>query len=59
MQKNSFDGISTDVVKGISKNNNEPAWMLDYRLDCLKKFHESDFEQSDLFKKYNLSLIHI
>ena len=59
MQKNSFDGISTDVVKGISKNNNEPAWMLDYRLDCLKKFHESDFEQSDLFKKYNEFLINL
>ena len=66
MQKNSFDRISTDVVKTISKNNNEPTWMLDYRLDSLKKFHESSFEQSNLFKKYNefltnldLSLIHI
>ena len=53
MQKNSFDRISTDVVKTISKNNNEPTWMLDYRLDSLKKFHESSFEQSNLFKKYN------
>ena len=33
MQKNSFDRISTDVVKTISKNNNEQTWMLDYRLD--------------------------
>ena len=53
MQKNSFNRISIDVVKAISKNNNEPTWMLDYRLDCLKKFHESSFEQSNLFNKYN------
>ena len=53
MRKNIFDSISTDIVKVISKKNNEPSWMLEYRLKSFKKFQESSFEQSILFKKYN------
>ena len=53
MQKNIFKNISTDIVKVISKKNNEPSWMLEYRLKSFKKFQESSFEQSILFKKYN------
>ncbi|MGE4595532.1 MAG: hypothetical protein AAEA79_01000, partial [Nitrososphaerales archaeon] len=53
MQKNIFKNISTDIVKVISKKNNEPSWMLEYRLKSFEKFQESSFEQSILFKKYN------
>ncbi len=45
MQKNIFDNISTDIVKVISKKNNEPSWMLEYRLKSFEKFQESSFEQ--------------
>lgn len=33
-------GLSAEVIKRISKDKNEPKWMLDHRLSCLKVFHE-------------------
>lgn len=53
MQKNIFEDISTDIIKSISKDNNEPHWMLEFRLENFEKFQESSFEQSNLFTKYN------
>jgi Fe-S cluster assembly protein SufB len=36
-----FDyGITEDLVRQISKDKNEPEWMLEFRLDSLKKFLE-------------------
>lgn len=32
-------GINEEVVRTISKEKNEPDWMLEYRLDSLKKFN--------------------
>ena len=40
-----FDyGITEDLVRQISKDKNEPEWMLEFRLDSLKKFLDSSFE---------------
>lgn len=33
-------GLSEDIVREISKQKNEPEWMLDYRLKALKIFNE-------------------
>src|SRR6056300_304210 len=34
-----FDsGLSVDLIKQISKDKNEPEWMLDFRLESLQKF---------------------
>src|SRR3989344_1870083 len=33
-------GINELVVREISKDKNEPRWMLDFRLDCLRIFNE-------------------
>ena len=35
-------GLSEDVIRTISKEKNEPSWMLDFRLDSYKKFLEID-----------------
>ena len=37
---NTGQGLNEDVVRTISKLKNEPEWMLNYRLDSLKKFNE-------------------
>lgn len=34
-------GLTEDVVRKISADKNEPAWMLDLRLKALKKYHET------------------
>ncbi|HLC37612.1 MAG TPA: Fe-S cluster assembly protein SufB [Candidatus Nanoarchaeia archaeon] len=34
------EGINEEVVREISKDKNEPQWMLDFRLNCLKIFNE-------------------
>ena len=36
----SADGLSEELVREISAKKNEPSWMLDFRLDCLKKYHK-------------------
>lgn len=33
-------GIHEEVVRQISASNNEPTWMLELRLEALKRFHE-------------------
>lgn len=33
-------GVSEKLVRQISSDKNEPAWMLEHRLECLKVFHE-------------------
>ena len=33
-------GVSEKLVRQISADKNEPAWMLEHRLQCLKLFHE-------------------
>ena len=53
MQANIFEDISIDVIKSISKFNNEPTWMLKYRLESLRKFQDSPVEKSNLFTKYS------
>ncbi len=36
-----FDNITEDLVRMISKNRNEPQWLLEKRLSALKLFNES------------------
>lgn len=33
-------GATEEVVRALSEEKDEPEWMLDFRLDALKKFHE-------------------
>src|SRR3989338_7465133 len=35
-----FSNISIDLVRAISKNRNEPKWLLEKRLSALKLFNE-------------------
>jgi len=35
-------GINEEVVRQISVSNNEPEWMLDFRLNALKIFREKE-----------------
>ncbi|NLC66694.1 MAG: Fe-S cluster assembly protein SufB [Clostridium sp.] len=35
-------GLTEEIVRDISKRKNEPEWMLEHRLDSLKKFYEID-----------------
>lgn len=35
-------GLSEEIVRNISKEKNEPKWMLDFRIASLKKFYELD-----------------
>jgi hypothetical protein len=35
-------GITQETVKAISKDQNEPKWMLDFRLNSLKTFFQKD-----------------
>ena len=39
-QKNYDYGLSPELIRKISQDKNEPAWMLEFRLDSLKKFLE-------------------
>ncbi len=36
---NTGQGLNEDVIKAISEHKNEPAWMLDYRLESYKHFN--------------------
>ena len=38
--KDTGKGLSEEVIKTISKEKNEPGWMLDFRLEAYKKFLE-------------------
>ena len=38
-------GLSVGVVRKISKEKNEPKWMLDHRLECLKIFKDLDYPE--------------
>ncbi|MCH8908750.1 MAG: Fe-S cluster assembly protein SufB, partial [Candidatus Heimdallarchaeota archaeon] len=38
-------GLNEDVVRQISNYKNEPEWMLEFRLDALKKFFDMPFPQ--------------
>ena len=53
MQINSFDGISEEIIQKISKDKDEPSWMLEFRLKSFNKFKESPLEQSSLFTRYS------
>lgn len=33
-------GLTEEIVREISADKNEPEWMLEFRLECLKKFNE-------------------
>ena len=33
-------GLNEEIIKNISKQKNEPQWMLDFRLDSLKKYND-------------------
>ena len=33
-------GLSEDLIRMISKEKNEPLWMLEHRLKCLKLFYD-------------------
>ena len=35
-------GLTEEIVRQISKEKNEPEWMLNYRLEALKNFNEID-----------------
>ena len=35
-------GLSTDVIKTISKRKKEPKWMLEFRLNAYKVFKEKN-----------------
>ena len=60
-------GISEDIVRLISKKNNEPSWMTDWRLTAYRrwiKLKEPDWAMIehppiDYQELYYLSLIHI
>ena len=39
----SIQGLSEEVIRQISSANNEPDWMLDFRLGSLRTFHELEF----------------
>ena len=36
------DGLTPDIVRAISAKKDEPAWMLEMRLDALEKYHARD-----------------
>lgn len=42
-QKNFPKGLSEEIVRMISKDKGEPEWMLEFRLESLKKFEEINF----------------
>ena len=60
-------GLSKDIVLEISKEKNEPKWMLDIRLKALEEFNKQsnpnwgpDLSEVDISKIVTyLSLIHI
>ena len=33
------DGLTEDIIRAISERKNEPEWMLEHRLMCLKTYH--------------------
>ena len=35
------EGITEDIVRRISEEKDEPQWMLDFRLNCLKIYNET------------------
>ena len=37
-----FAGKSEELIRSISSKKNEPEWMLEFRLNSLKKFFELD-----------------
>ena len=37
---NTGKGLNEEVVREISRLKNEPEWMLEFRLKCLKHFNE-------------------
>lgn len=36
------NGLTEDIIKNISKEKNEPQWMLDFRLECLQIYNAMD-----------------
>jgi len=51
-------GISEDVVRFISQDKNEPTWMLDHRLECLKIFKKHHYPKwGPAITKLNLDVI--
>lgn len=36
------DGLTEDIVRQISEDKGDPAWMTDFRLKCLEIYHKTD-----------------
>ncbi len=44
--------LDEKTVRGISKRNEEPDWLLERRLSALKSFQKLPLETSEIFRKY-------
>jgi Fe-S cluster assembly protein SufD len=44
--------LDESVIRNLSKENSEPTWLLQARLNAFKHFNELPLEHSELFKKY-------
>src|SRR3989344_3243681 len=53
-------GLNEDVVRNISKNKNEPEWMLDFRLKALKIYKEKEIPKwgADLSNLYPENIVY-
>ena len=52
MQKCTLSQLDINYVKELSSLKKEPAWLIKYRENSIKSYHDLSYEQSPLYVKY-------